>query len=197
METQFIPSPLDVLVLAGIIADGLPDVIERDANGCAIWPLGKTGGGYGYCFPRPGETAYVHRLVCAAAHGPIPDGWHVDHVWENGCRSRACFWPDHLEAVTPAENVRRMGIAIRASGPRPCGHSWDDDRPGRSDCAVCHRESQAARQARRPKPTIERARLIRRLLDLAVEEREIALIAGASRMTVRRIRKGEVHANVC
>ena len=196
MDSTLALSPLDVLALAGI-TEGLPEVIERDANGCAIWPLGKTTAGYGCCYPRPGEPTYVHRLVCAAAHGPIPEGWHVDHVWERGCRSRACFWPEHLEAVTPEENARRAGIAIRARGPRPCGHSWDDDRPGRADCAVCHRESERARHRARPKPAHDRVRLVRHLLDLLLASREIAQIVGVSPSTVRRIGAGQVYPNVC
>lgn len=196
METGLDLSPLDVLAIAGLTSDALPEVIERDANGCAIWPLGKFATGYGCCYPRPGEPTYVHRLVCAVIHGPIPPGWHVDHVWERGCRSKACFWPGHLEAVTPAENARRMGIAMRGSGPRPCGHSWDDNRTGRSDCASCHRAEENARRLAQPNPAHDRVRLIRQLAQDDQPVSEIAVIAGVSTTTVWRVLKGESYPNV-
>lgn len=150
-------TPLEVLAIAGVRVPR-PCEIARDENGCAIWPFGKRDG-YGEFYPMPGGSRSlrpnpesVHRAVCAVFHGPIPEGWHVDHVWDRGCRSRACFWPDHLEAVTQAENNRRTGEAIRQRRSRPCGHSWADTRPGRSDCAICHREREAQRRARAKKP---------------------------------------------
>jgi hypothetical protein len=35
--------------------------------------------------------------------GPIPEGLQLDHL----CRNKVCCNPDHLEAVTPKENVHR------------------------------------------------------------------------------------------
>lgn len=40
--------------------------------------------------------------------GPIPAGYEVDHL----CLIGRCVNPDHLEAVTPAENKRRAA-AVR------------------------------------------------------------------------------------
>ncbi len=45
----------------------------------------------------------AHRLAYAQTKGPIPDGLVIDHL----CRVTMCVNPDHLEAVTVAENVRR------------------------------------------------------------------------------------------
>lgn len=190
--------PIEILAGAGVRLPH-PCVIERDENGCAVWPFGKTASGYGICYPVTGQhqAEYVHRLVCEAFNGPIPEGWFVDHVWQRGCRSRACFWPEHLEAVTPDENARRMGVARRERAPRPCGHSWDDNRPGRSDCAVCHREREARRSAARSRPARDRVRQIRLLLQAdQMRDGEIAQIVGVSRMTVSRIRRGLSHADV-
>jgi HNH endonuclease len=45
----------------------------------------------------------AHRAYYQERHGPIPDGYQLDHL----CRVRACVNPDHLEVVTARENIRR------------------------------------------------------------------------------------------
>src|SRR5215831_5464417 len=52
---------------------------------------------------RDGMVTQVHRLSYLLFRGPIPDGYHIDHL----CKVRGCWRPDHLEAVTPGENARR------------------------------------------------------------------------------------------
>lgn len=48
-----------------------------------------------------GKTRKVHRLVCAAFHGPAPDGQsHVDHINYDRADNRA----DNLRWVSRAEN---------------------------------------------------------------------------------------------
>lgn len=98
------------------ISQGLPvrdalDVVDRiraritvDENGCHIF-TGVTQRGYGRINlgGRGAGHDYTHRLMYEAAKGPIPDGLHIDHL----CRNRSCCNPDHLEAVTQAENNRR------------------------------------------------------------------------------------------
>lgn len=44
-----------------------------------------------------------HRWVYEQAHGPVPDGWVVDHL----CRNKRCVSLEHLEAVPVGENNRR------------------------------------------------------------------------------------------
>jgi hypothetical protein len=44
-----------------------------------------------------------HRVAYEAAHGPIPEGMHLDHL----CRNRACSNPGHLDVVTYQENIAR------------------------------------------------------------------------------------------
>lgn len=68
----------------------------------------------------------VHRLAYELWRGPIPVGYEVDHVWDRGCRSRACFNPDHLEAVTNHENGRRAARTARFQAEmRRAEREWD------------------------------------------------------------------------
>jgi len=50
-----------------------------------------------------GKQVYAHRVMYEQEVGPIPPGLVLDHL----CRQSTCIRPDHLEAVTNAENVRR------------------------------------------------------------------------------------------
>lgn len=80
-----------------------PDYQEEDrgyATPCWIWQrcyYGKYG-----ALNRDGMHS-AHRWYYVRAKGPIPEGFHVDHL----CRVTGCVNPDHLEAVTHKENVRR------------------------------------------------------------------------------------------
>lgn len=47
----------------------------------------------------------AHRVAYELWVGPIPEGMELDHR----CKVRACINPAHLEPVTHAENMRRLG----------------------------------------------------------------------------------------
>lgn len=74
---------------------------------CHIWLGAKTPAGYGRT-TNEGKEVYVHRMAYEMVHGPIPPGYEIDHL----CRNPSCFNPNHLEAVTHAENVRRSKNTI-------------------------------------------------------------------------------------
>ncbi|MGO8905958.1 MAG: HNH endonuclease signature motif containing protein [Solirubrobacteraceae bacterium] len=58
----------------------------------------------GYCRVRVGgRTHLAHRAAYEERYGEIPDGTELDHL----CGYRDCVNPEHLEAVSHAENIRR------------------------------------------------------------------------------------------
>lgn len=114
-------------------------------NGCWQWTAGKMSHGYGMI--AVGRTMkYAHRVAYELLVGPIPDGLTIDHL----CRNRACVNPEHLEAVTIQENVRRGCTKTHCLR----GHVYDEvntytSKVGHRQCRVCARESDLRRRPRR------------------------------------------------
>jgi hypothetical protein len=99
------------------------------------WPVGN---GYYFAWDfKAKKTRLAHRLAYELAKGPIPGGLEIDHV----CEHRWCVNPNHLEAVTHTENVRRWSERLTHCVR---GHEWTEEntyRPasknGRRDCRKC------------------------------------------------------------
>jgi hypothetical protein len=73
---------------------------------CWQWMRAKTPRGYGTISLRIDGTQMwmpAHRHYYELHKGPIPEGYQIDHL----CRNHSCVNPEHLEAVTQAENMRR------------------------------------------------------------------------------------------
>lgn len=142
--------------------------VEVADSGCWEWTGAiSRANGYGRAYlPSTKHRGNAHRIAYELFKGPIPAGYHVDHVCHGAdpdcyglgasCPHRRCVNPLHLEAVTPSLN-RARSTATRARIERltarevcPRGHALTpDNRFGISRCRECDRDNHSrARQLR-------------------------------------------------
>lgn len=140
-----------------------------DKNGdCWLWTGALINGGYGsFHVESAGRARSVawlaHRYVYLLLVGPIPPGFHVDHVCHNRdlscpggdytCMHRRCVNPEHLEAVSARTNVLRgRGLAAQEAAMTHChaGHPYTGSNVfitgGRRRCRECRDLSHVARR---------------------------------------------------
>lgn len=122
---------------------------------CWFWLGCKGIDGYGKFSHKPG-ISLAHRYSYELYKGPIPAGLHIDHL----CRVRHCVNPDHLEAVTQQENMRRGNVGLFQKSKTHCrkGHPYSGDnllvyRGGRH-CRACKRVSGGGLPSGIPRPKI-------------------------------------------
>lgn len=123
------------------------DQVNESPSGCWLWGGKVREDGYGQF---SSDSLMAHRYAYELWVGPIPEGLQIDHL----CMVKACVNPQHLEAVTAAENLRRRDVAYgmgSAVTSCPRGHAYDvintyQSPSGRRNCRRCGRERMALRR---------------------------------------------------
>lgn len=135
-------------------------VTPEPNSGCWLWFGAAHEAGYGHRWNGERQRyESCHRSTYEAVHGDVPDNLQIDHL----CKTKSCCNPDHLEAVTAQENMRRSGHQDKAiAGYRayaaaitscPYGHPYDDANTyvspkGTRACRTCRRLQDRARSER-------------------------------------------------
>lgn len=132
-----------------------PYVMPEPNSGCWIWMGNLNRSGYGRV-SQGGKRIMAHRVSFEIHKGALPAGMEIDHR----CSVRCCVNPDHLEAVTHAENCRRTGQRKRQWNSYktecPYGHPYSGvNFKGRRICHTCrareNRKYRARQRAARPR----------------------------------------------
>jgi hypothetical protein len=94
--------------------------VDKTAD-CWIW-TGALHGNTGYAIfgVSKGKTTAAHRFAYEDAVGPIPPGYHVDHL----CFNRTCVNPAHLRVVTQAQNNQHYSGPTKRNKSGYLGVYW-------------------------------------------------------------------------
>jgi hypothetical protein len=137
--------------------------VSRDAQtGCWNWTGTLCPQGYGRIYTC-GRLHGAHRLAFELHYGTALPFWaDVDHL----CHNPACVNPEHLEAVSHRENMRRRRPVVSRTHC-PHGHEWlpgsytTNATSGARICLVCNRARCRADYRRRkgvkPEPSLAAA----------------------------------------
>ncbi len=141
------PAPIyKVPILERILKHSMPE----PNSGCWLWLGSLSPDGYGQ-FNGADKIHGAHQASFIAHKGPIPAGLEINHK----CRVRCCVNPDHLEAITHAENVK---LSQRKPGPtkshcvhghQMAGHNLVHYKNNTVRCRECIRVDNLRRSAKR------------------------------------------------
>lgn len=118
----------------------------KKTNNCWEWTASTAGGGYGH-FNYKKKQYTAHRTAYELLVGEIPKGLQIDHL----CRNKKCVNPQHLEPVTPSQNICRGDTipAVHAKKTHcPNGHPYSGDNlylSGKHQtrrCRICRNKTQ-------------------------------------------------------
>jgi hypothetical protein len=100
-------------------------MIEIHVDGCWLRASAAYTRRYTQFVVCTGVTVGSHQFAYELAYGPVPEGLELDHL----CRNPPCVRPDHLEAVTHDENMKRSdrALGIRSAATHCTnGHPFDE-----------------------------------------------------------------------
>jgi hypothetical protein len=91
-------------------------------NECWIWKASKLKNGYGLFTDENGKTVTAHRWSYHKFVGDIPSGLVIDHI----CRNPSCVNPNHLQAISQSNNIKRSLLVKARSARTHCknGHEF-------------------------------------------------------------------------
>ena len=123
-----------------------------ECGACWVWVGGASPDGRGWFRSSPETRTRPYRWAFEHFTRPLVDGETIDHL----CANPTCVRPDHLEAVSMAENSRRAAArqVQRRGGYCKNGHNLavvGTYATGHGDgrrCRACQRASQARTNAR-------------------------------------------------
>lgn len=127
--------------------------IPEPNSGCWLWTAALTVKGYSTFNVPELSTTLGHRVSYRMFKGEIPNAFEIDHL----CRMKCCVNPDHLEAVTVKENIRRNPNSIGLIRLRQThchkGHEFSTanvtiTKKGARRCKECHNEESRRRYLR-------------------------------------------------
>lgn len=128
-------------------------VVKQD-SGCWLWTGNTYATGYGRIYigiKDNGKPKYVrvHRWIYERINGPVGE-LTIDHLCHDpktckggySCEHRLCVNPEHLEAVTNQENLKRRSSVIVTHCPK--GHEYSEENTyitklNTRQCVECNR----------------------------------------------------------
>lgn len=117
-------------------------VVKDEVSGCLLWTASPRHDGYGQIGVggRNGRYVVAHRASWVLSGRQLPEPpLQLDHL----CRVRRCVNPEHLEAVTCRENLRRGARAQVTHCPHGHPYSGENLRiiSGARKCRACRNAS--------------------------------------------------------
>lgn len=128
--------------------------VDKSESGCWLWKGYKDKRGYGFFGHDTGVSMLAHRFLFIYENGQPAHGTELDHL----CRNPSCVNPDHLEAVSHHENVKRGMVGRHmiqkskesthcANGHEFTASSLYLHKGKYKQCRICKNEHQRLRRA--------------------------------------------------